>query len=361
MRIFREKNLDTNSHVFISYSSKDSKIARQIYGELEGLGLDPWLSEIDTAPGANYAEVIPRIIEDSVAVVVLITKDSVKSDQVLRELNLSVGKKHLIPVNMSGRSDILKSERAWEYFLGIVQMFEHTDVKSTAEKILENIEYTTGKKFRVTANLHAVEPIQEESAELQPKDEIIEAEPLSTELEIKQEGSVEDIKSEEISEVQSKSILGANKKLVYASMTGLLLIIALIFSINSSEKSIVKAELINQTLSAGGVWVDNAYLESGKGNYFRIENSDLAVSGEYVGSFVTKGKKRDITREYISISVNSKGQFQGLLNDDSSLNGFVTFNSSANSDQFSITFESCTAKFDWVKSEEFCTFYRLNQ
>lgn len=361
MKIFREKKLGSDSHVFISYSSKDSKVARQIYRELEDLGLNPWLSEIDTAPGANYAQVIPQVIEDSLAVVVLVTKDSVKSEQVLRELNLSVGKKHLIPVNMSGRPDILKSEHAWEYYLGIVQMFEHEDNKSTAEKILENIEYTTGKKFRVDLDTPALDVSEQV---------MVESEALAPEVLSELPGSASDRNEAEVNvdlepQQNTSSVIRAfttDKKKIAIVISSLVttLILGLVISFNNGP--FVEEVPVYKSLKLDGIWADRNYLETGRGSFFMIENRDSGVSGEFYGSFTSKGKKNnEIKRAFISITVQKNGQFEGVLDDGSRLNGLVALESAENDGRAAISFEGCTQKLDWVKSDDLCEFIQVGK
>lgn len=362
MKIFREKKLDSNSRVFISYSSKDSKIARQIHTELQELGLKPWLSEIDTAPGANYAQVIPKVIEESVAVVVLVTKDSVKSEQVMRELNLSVGKKHLIPVNMSGRPDILKTAGSWEYFLGIIQMFEHIDVKSTAEKIVESIEHTTGKKFRVELDTHKsaiVEQAQEELVDspVNAPEEVIEAPSIASEA--KEDETQVDLEKEKDELSPATGTKRDWKKLAFAGIATFSLLIALAFSLNSEEGPIVDEEPIQQSLKSEGIWVDQDYLDTGRGNYFTVENRETSVSGEFYGLFISKGKRGETKRVYISITLNDQGEFEGVLDDNSPLNGSLLSSSPVNNGRAVITFEGCEQKFTWVKKQELCSFFLL--
>jgi len=357
MKIFREKKVGANSHVFISYSSKDSKVARQIYKELEALGLNPWLSEIDTAPGANYAAVIPKVIEDSLAVVVLITKDSVKSDQVLRELHLSVGKKHLIPVNMSGRPDILKSESSWEYFLGIVQMFEHTDTKSTAEKIMQNIEETTGIKFRVEPEAPSVEVVEEQEIAIPELPAVSEQIPLdSIQVEVLQEPEAI---TNELSPL--KKFFESRQKLVFAGIGVFVLVMAASLAIGTSQVAFTPgqtARVVENTLTSEGRWINQTLLDTGQGHFFKFESGSTAASGEYYGFFDAEGNKYPDRPVYISITVERNGRFTGILTDDNlELNGFITFDYFPKKSITAITFDNCTEKLPWIKKVESCTFY----
>lgn len=368
MGIFREKKAEANSHVFISYSSQDKKIARQIHGELIELGLNPWISELNTAPGTNYAQVIQEVIENSLAVVLLITNDSLKSDQVQREVNLSVSnKKHLIPVNMSGRTDILKSAPSgWEYWLGIVQMFEHRDSKSTAEKILHNIEYATGFTFKSVFEqpVNSEMPNEEVSStpiEVTDKDAVPPStnkflEPVSqniAETELQQEAEPRFRITDLV-----KAIFKDRRKLALAGLASLVLTVGTALAFKSSEEASMNEELVRTSLTTDGRWVDQTFLETGKGHYFKIENADLAATGGFVGYFDFVGKKFQMKRLYVSLEVTNKGRITGKLSNDMELTGSISYNSPDNYGQAILTFKDCQGQFPWVDKEEGCTFYQ---
>lgn len=85
--------------VFISYSSKDSEVARQLYSFLQMAGAEPFLAEIDLPPGVKWKEEILDALRNSPWVFFLATPNSCPSQAVAHEIGASlVLKKKLIPL-----------------------------------------------------------------------------------------------------------------------------------------------------------------------------------------------------------------------------------------------------------------------
>lgn len=75
--------------VFISHSSEDKALARQVAATCTLRGLPIFLDEQSIMPGKDYQEVIMDAVSMSAAMVVLLSRDSVKSKDVLREIALA--------------------------------------------------------------------------------------------------------------------------------------------------------------------------------------------------------------------------------------------------------------------------------
>ncbi len=92
----------TGMQVFLSYAAKDSEIARDLASRLTKNGLEVWLAEDHVYPGDNAHLKIGEALEDSDAMVVLLSPDAVKSPQVLNEIGFALGarqfKNKLVPV-----------------------------------------------------------------------------------------------------------------------------------------------------------------------------------------------------------------------------------------------------------------------
>ncbi len=71
--------------LFISHSSEDSKIARELAANLQQLGISCWIAPRDIPPGADWAESIMQGIEKADAFLILATGSSLSSSQVRRE------------------------------------------------------------------------------------------------------------------------------------------------------------------------------------------------------------------------------------------------------------------------------------
>lgn len=85
--------------VFISYSSKDGDIARQIHTALSLAGAQPFLAETDLQPGVKWKEDILENLRQSKWVFFLATPNSCTSQPVAHEIGASLAlKKKFIPI-----------------------------------------------------------------------------------------------------------------------------------------------------------------------------------------------------------------------------------------------------------------------
>jgi len=93
--------------VFISHSVADKPIAKRLAHELQAAGLSVWDDEV-LMPGDKWMEKISDAISSSKFVLVLLSKDSVKSSWVSTEAALSVSQLHkfVIPVLIDKNADI---------------------------------------------------------------------------------------------------------------------------------------------------------------------------------------------------------------------------------------------------------------
>lgn len=76
--------------VMISYSHKDQQYANMIVAILEQNNIKCWIDYRDATPGLNYAGSIVRAIKNSDFVIVVLSKNSIASAQVLNEVNAAV-------------------------------------------------------------------------------------------------------------------------------------------------------------------------------------------------------------------------------------------------------------------------------
>ena len=75
--------------VFISYSSKDQKVARTICTALGHRGVTCWISFRDVQPGQNFQEQIVKAIRASKIMVLVFTSNANNSNQIKKELALA--------------------------------------------------------------------------------------------------------------------------------------------------------------------------------------------------------------------------------------------------------------------------------
>ena len=103
------------SNVMISYSHKDQQYANMIVAILEQNNIKCWIDYRDATPGANYAGSIVRAIKKSDFVIVVLSKNSVVSPQVLNEVNAAVNNGvSIIPFKIE-ESDLSDN---MEYYIG---------------------------------------------------------------------------------------------------------------------------------------------------------------------------------------------------------------------------------------------------
>lgn len=112
------------SHIFISHSERDLPVATEIIRGLEDSGYSTWYFERDIVPGTSYITQIAQAIEQSLAVIVVISSKSLDSDQVSKEV---VGaferRKPFFPVLVDMTPPQLKERQPeWRHALGSTAM-----------------------------------------------------------------------------------------------------------------------------------------------------------------------------------------------------------------------------------------------
>ena len=87
--------------VFISHSNQDNLLARKIARVLQKEGLEVW-DEQNILPGDNWAGKVAEALDESQAMVVLLTPHALASEWVRREIEYALGKenytKRVVPV-----------------------------------------------------------------------------------------------------------------------------------------------------------------------------------------------------------------------------------------------------------------------
>jgi formylglycine-generating enzyme required for sulfatase activity len=93
---FKQKNPNGESFgvivdpkIFITYSSKDQKVARTICTALENRGLACWISFRNVKPGQNYQEQIVKAIRAAKIMVLVFTANANNSNEIKKELALA--------------------------------------------------------------------------------------------------------------------------------------------------------------------------------------------------------------------------------------------------------------------------------
>jgi hypothetical protein len=103
--------------VFISYAGKDEALASKVVASLEEAGLDAWYSKREIMPGDNAADKISAALQESDAMVVLLTPSSLESNSVSWEIDYALSQKpfrrRLIPVLVGETGDFPPDRIPW--------------------------------------------------------------------------------------------------------------------------------------------------------------------------------------------------------------------------------------------------------
>lgn len=115
--------------VFISHAGADKAFARKVVAGLEEAGFEAWDASREILPGDNWADKTARALQESEAMVVLLSPDALRSGSVRREIDYALGEQRysnrLIPVLPK---ELDEEEIPWILrHLGMVQLGE--DVK----------------------------------------------------------------------------------------------------------------------------------------------------------------------------------------------------------------------------------------
>ena len=103
--------------VFISHSHTDAPLAARVSKALERSGLEVWDPDRDLLPGDNWAGEVARALEESEAMIVLLTPAAADSPYVKREIEYALGSKNysnrLIPVLVGKPEQFPAKEIPW--------------------------------------------------------------------------------------------------------------------------------------------------------------------------------------------------------------------------------------------------------
>lgn len=130
--------------VFISYAHEDGEIVKELSPALEAAGYSTWYYEDKGAVGASYLLQVDQEIERCHAVIVLISPESVGSDQVSKEvIRAHEARKKFIPVRRGiSHADFQARQPEWRMAFGAAVSAEVPEegVRAVAPRIVEGLE-----------------------------------------------------------------------------------------------------------------------------------------------------------------------------------------------------------------------------
>ena len=121
-----------------------TRLAAQVSKALQDEGLEVWDSDLNLLPGDNWAAEVARALEESEAMVVLMTADAFSSPWVRREMEYALGAKRysnrLIPVAVGDRESIPARDIPWIIRrLPWVELEDRRQVPAGVERIADAI------------------------------------------------------------------------------------------------------------------------------------------------------------------------------------------------------------------------------
>lgn len=128
--------------VFISYSSKDAKIVKEIIQRLTEEGIGYWKAPEMIPAGSNYAREIPRAIESCRVFVLMISEASQESIWVEKEIDCAINaRKTIVPLNLTGAPLC----EMFRFYLNNVQTIDYSeDEKKAVKQFVERLKGLVG-------------------------------------------------------------------------------------------------------------------------------------------------------------------------------------------------------------------------
>ncbi len=77
--------------IYLSHAYEDAAIARKVAKLLRAEGLDVWQAQTEVLPGDNWAEKISQALNESHAMIVLLTPEALRSPPVRHEIEFALG------------------------------------------------------------------------------------------------------------------------------------------------------------------------------------------------------------------------------------------------------------------------------
>ena len=123
--------------VFISHAYTDEPFVRKVAVGLEKVGLEVWDATREILPGDNWAAKVARALEESEAMVVLLTPDALRSNWVSWEIQYALGEQsyrnRLISVIVGDPKELPKENVPW--ILRRLQMIDMSEYDEEEEGI----------------------------------------------------------------------------------------------------------------------------------------------------------------------------------------------------------------------------------
>ena len=130
--------------VFISHAYMDEPFVRKVAAGLEKVGLEVWDATREILPGDNWAAKVARALEESEAMVVLLTPDALRSNWVSWEIQYALGEQRyrnrLISVIVGDPEELPKEDIPWILrHLQMIDMSEYDEEEEGINQIAQTL------------------------------------------------------------------------------------------------------------------------------------------------------------------------------------------------------------------------------
>ncbi|MBN2571010.1 MAG: toll/interleukin-1 receptor domain-containing protein [Ignavibacteriales bacterium] len=154
--------------VYISYSTKDAEVTKKIVKYIENAGIKCWMAPRDILPGIDWAKSIIDGIVNSKLMLLIFSKNSNESPQVLREVERAVNRQ--IPI-MPFRIEETPMSGSMEYFISSHHWFDAFD--NPLDTYLDDLAVKIGRVLDIPVKLPTGEVVHKEESVEAPKVESV--------------------------------------------------------------------------------------------------------------------------------------------------------------------------------------------
>ena len=131
--------------VFMSYAHSDEPLARRVFDILKEAGLEVWDGTREVMPGDNWAAKVSEALQESQAMVVLLTPHTMRSNWVRSEIEYALGeirfRDRLIPVVVGDPEELKNEDVPWILWnLKTIRLTEHANEEEGIKEIARTLQ-----------------------------------------------------------------------------------------------------------------------------------------------------------------------------------------------------------------------------
>jgi TolB-like protein/Tfp pilus assembly protein PilF len=128
--------MDKATNLFCSYSRRDSDFAERIVNFVSSRGYSVWMDQSGIDGASIWTESIVEAIDESGAVILLVSSHSVNSPHVLKEISLAMEKNKVVFPLIIEKTDL---PRTFQYLLAGIQQIEMNEASFALDKVKEKL------------------------------------------------------------------------------------------------------------------------------------------------------------------------------------------------------------------------------